>query len=90
MRKVTLIVLMISAMVSQCQAGVANLTSKPVCFINCNYGTSPADEGAISVPAIVWTADANSIEYDVTPVPEPATIMLLGIGCLVAIPLKRK
>jgi hypothetical protein len=90
MKRFILIVLIISAMVSQCQAGVANLTSKSVCFINCNYVTSPADEGAISVPAIVVPVDVNSVEYEVTPVPEPATIMLLGMGCLMAVPLKRK
>jgi hypothetical protein len=90
MRKFTLIVLMISAMVSQCQAGVAGLPSESPGLMNWNYGTSPADESAISVPAIALPADINSIEYATTPVPEPATLMLLGMGFLMAVPLKRR
>ncbi len=89
MRRFMLIVLMISTMVSQCQAGVANLPSESLDLINWNYVTSPADEGGISVPAIVVPADVDSIEYDVTPVPEPATIMLLGMGFLVVFPMRK-
>ncbi len=89
MRGLTLIVLMISAMVSQCQAGVASLPFESPGLMKWSCGTSPADEGAISVPAIALPGD-NSVEYDITPVPEPATIMLLGMGCLMVLPLKRR
>jgi hypothetical protein len=90
MRKVTLIVLMISAMVSQCRAGAASLPCESLGLMNRSYEISPADEGAIAVPAIVLPGDVNSVEYDITPVPEPATLVLLGIGFLMAMPLKRR
>ncbi len=90
MRGLTLIVLMISAMFSQCQAGVASLPFESPGLMKWSCGTSPADEGAISVPAMVVPGDVNSVEYDVMPVPEPVTIMLLGMGCLMVLPLKRR
>ena len=77
-------------MVSQCQAGVGNLPSESLDLINWNYVTSPADEGGISIPAIVAPGDADSIEYEVTPVPEPATLVLLGLGMPGGAAVKKK
>ncbi len=77
-------------MVSQCQAGVSSVPYEFPDLMNYSYAASPADESAIAVRAIALPGDVNSVEYDVTPVPKPATIMLLGLGCLLTLPLKRR
>ncbi len=38
----------------------------------------------------VYTADVNNTSYEVSTVPEPATMTLLGFGCLAVVTLRRR
>lgn len=50
------------------------------------------DEAAsrLTVTETMGNIFVNGISYEVSAVPEPATLALLGLGCLTTLPLKRK